>query len=1023
MGKNVVKVFLMLCLSFFSIVIVAYGQTKEFVGTVTDSSGQPISGAMVHKKGENKSTITDANGIFKISINDGQTLVIQALNYEIEEYTPGNLSEATITLKGSSGVMDEVVVIAYGSQRKANVTGALTTITSDKIADRPFSSVDKALQGQVAGLQITSASGAPGAGTDIRLRGIGSIAAGSNPLWVIDGTIAQSGDLTSQTTSASALSSINPDDIESITVLKDASATAIYGSRAANGVILVTTKKGKAGTTKINFSGTWGGNSNAYYNKNNRPMTTSEYMKALSQALINSGEGGVIDQASANTYMVNGYGVDSTVSTDWRKLVLQTGLQSQYNLSLSGGNEKTQFYASSGLFNQEGSTIASHFKRYNGTLSVNHKATDKLSISASVTGSYSDLRIPSNGGAYSNPSAAMYWIVPWYNPYNSNGGINYGSTDDYGGGNGDFPLLANGGFNPLAVAAFDKNWAKTFNLRGYVSGEYKILDNLKFTSKFSGEYYNVNEYSYQSPFYGDGYADENPGNTYSNNSNFFNWTFTNLLNYKANLTTSKDLTMDLTLGQESYKYNYNYSNASASGLPLNLQLYDMVNAAVPKSAATGLAYNATSSYLSNVVFNYKSKYILSGSFRRDGSSVFGVNHKWGNFFSIGGSWNVNEEAFLANVKWINLLKIRSSYGENGNSSGFGNYQSIATYAYGYNYGGSAGSAPSNVGNPDLTWEKNKNFDLGIDWTFFGNRFSGTVDYYNRKTSDLLINVPFSYTTGYSGGQLMNVGSMRNKGIEITISGTPIKTKDFAWDISFNIAHNQNRVLKLYEGNSISNGRFQITEGHDIQEYYLRNWKGVDPTNGNPVWYTDGGDSLTTSSPTQAKLDFTGKSASPKWFGGFTNTFSYKGFSLTATFNYNFGNYLYDGWANYYQSDGSYYGSTGQSNMQLLAWTPENTNTIVPKLSTENAVPVSSTRFLYSGKYIRLRNVQFTYTIPSNVLNRLKISSASVFVNATNFWTFGTDKYLPFDPEQGVTNVTNFNAPALKTIVGGVRIGL
>ncbi|QES90385.1 SusC/RagA family TonB-linked outer membrane protein [Rhizosphaericola mali] len=949
--------------------------------------------------------------IFKASSFLSLVLAMSTMTTQAQQVdsTATNAKDST---KKVDKVMDEVVVVAYGSQRVKNLTGSMATVGGAKLADKPFSSVDKALQGQVAGLQVTSGSGAAGSSTDIRLRGIGSISASSSPLWVIDGVIASSGDWSSNTTSQNVLSSLNPDDIASITVLKDAAATAIYGSRAANGVIIVTTKKGQAGTTKVDFVGQWGGNSRAFYNQNNRPMTTPEYMKAFDMALQNAGYSN--SYASSADIMVNDFDMDTTVNTNWYNLVNRTGNQAQYNLSLSGGNEKTQFYASSGYFTQDASTINSNFKRYNGSINVHHKASDRLTLDIGLNGAYSKQQTPLNGGAFGNPNLASYFVPSWYSPYKSDGSLNYG-TDEFPTGGGVF--------NPLVIAAYDKYTSSQFTMRGFVSGKYQILNNLSFTSKFSSEYFDLNEYQYNNPLYGDGYSFG--GDAYAYDTKVFNYTWTNLFNYKLNLNSAKDINLDITAGQEAYKHNYNIMTASGKVMPQNLEKQDLTVAGVPTAATTGKSYNAMNSYLANAVFNIKDRYVISGSFRRDGSSVFGANHRWGNFFSVGGSWNINNEDFMKNISWLNVLKLRGSYGENGNAIGFGDYSSVKYYTYGSNYNNQAGMVISNVGNPDLTWEKNKIFDIGLDWAFFENRLSGSIDYYNRATSNLLISVPLSYTTGYTSGELMNVGSMRNRGLEFTINGTPIKTKDFSWDVSFNISHNNNKVTKLYNGNPISNGQFRITEGHNIQEYYLREWAGVDKTNGNALWYTNGADTATTSNISNAGYSLTGKTAMPKYFGGFTNTFTYKNFSLTAVFNYNFGNYVEDSWASYYNSDGTYYGSFQQSNLQLQAWTPENTNTNVPKLVYGNSSSSRSmsTRFLYKGNYIRLRTLQFDYRLPKSVLDKFKLTNVDFFFSATNWWTFATDKNIPFDPESGVNATTNLNVPINKTITGGIKIGL
>lgn len=915
--------------------------------------------------------------------------------------------------------LEDVVVVAYGNQRKKSITGSMATVGPKQFADKPFSSPDKALQGAVAGLQVSSSSGAAGSSTDIRLRGIGSISASSSPLWVIDGVIASTGDWSSNTTTQNVLASLNPDDIQSISVLKDASATAIYGSRAANGVIIVTTKKGAVGQTKINFVGQWGGNSRAFYNQNNRPMTTAESETAYVQALLNNPDeltsyGYSDDKSGALQYMGDS-GFDSTVNTNWYNLVNRTGLQSQYNLSMSGGNAKTQFYASSGFFTQQASTIGSNFKRYNGAFNLHHIASDRLTFDMGLNGSYSMQKTPLNGGAYANPASSPYFLLPWYSAKNADGSLNYDSDE--------FPATGGLGFNPLAITALDKYTSQQTTMRGFASGKYKILNKLFFTSKFSGEYFDINEYQYNNPVYGDGYSQGGLGQAYD--TKVFNYTFTNLFNYDIDLNSSKDFKLQLIAGEEAYKHNYNNLNASGKVLPMNFSKQDLSASGVPLSAYTGRSYNAMNSYLGNAVLNYKDRYVLSASYRRDGSSVFGAEHRWGNFYSLGGSWNISQEDFMKSVTWIDLLKLRGSYGETGNALGFGDYSSVKYYTYGYNYNNQAGMILTNVGNPNLTWEKTKSFDLGVDWSFWDNRFSGTVDYYNRATSNLLTSVPLSYTTGYTSGQLMNVGSMRNRGIEITVSGTPIKSRNFSWDVSFNIAHNSNKVTNLYNNNAISNGQFRIEEGHNVQEYYLREWAGVDKSNGDPLWYTNGSDSATTNDVSQSSYAMTGKSAMPKFFGGFTNTFHYKNFGLTVVFNYNFGNYIYDPWSQYYISDGAYFFGSGSTNRELDAWTPTHTNTDVPKLvyGGNNASYAASTRYLYKDNYIRLRTVQFDYQLPKEVLKRFKLSNVDVFFSATNWLTFATDKYLPFDPEAGVNASTNMNVPINKTITGGVKIGL
>ena len=1013
---------------------------SEVHGFVTDSTGKGIEYVAVKVKGAARGTLTGRNGEYTLkNVPDDAVLEFSFMGMKTEEAPVNGRSTVSVTLYAQTSDLSDIVVVGYGTQKVGNVTGAMTVVGAPQIQDKPFTSVDKTLQGNVAGLQSSSTSGAPGSTTDIRIRGIGSINASSQPLWVIDGAIATTGDLTSATTTANALSGLNPDDIESITVLKDASATAIYGSKGANGVIVVTTKKGRAGKTRLNFSTEDGAESNAFYNKKVSAINTTQYINLLKGALINAGYMDATDPF--DPYWSFNLGIDPNVNTDWYNVVSRTGNQNQLNLSLSGGTEKTQFYASGGYYNQDGTTIATNFRRYNGALSVTHKPIDRITFSAGINGSYAIQHTPTDGGAFANPVLSSMFTPPWYAPYNADGSIRYGDNDTtntalYGPGNGQFANFS-GMFNPVAIANMEYTNTRMTSLRGYVSGEFYILKNLKFTSRYSAEYLITQEDQYWSPFYGDGYSNDPSvsGYAFASNRQTFDWTWSNLLDYKANLNASKDFYVDVMAGEESYKYNNYQVVAQGNGMP-PVGLYYAADATTYGKPSSLPDYNATNSYLGNVVFNYKNKYVLTGSFRRDGSSVFSAEHKWGNFYSVGGTWNINEENFMKSVSWIDLLKLRASYGENGNCQLnpplFTEYQSLAYYTYGWNYNGQMGQAPYNVGNPDLTWEKNKEFNVGVDWGFFKDRFTGTIEYYNRVTSDLLINVPLSGTSGFLSQdlgtvtQLINAGSMRNQGVELTLGGVPVRTKDFAWNMAFNITHNQNRVLDLYGNQPIPyQTRFEITEGHDMMEYYLRSWAGVDPATGDPLWYTDGTKTATTNNVNNAKLDYTGKSASPKLYGSFTNTFTYKGFSLSFMLYYNFGNYLYDSWGSFYNSDGAYLGYYGQSKNMLRAWQKPGDITDVPRqiVGGNDNSNASGTRWLYSDNYIRLRDVELAYMFTQKWVKSLRISTLQLYVHGTNLFTFATAKYLPFDPEQGVDMLTNFEVYVPKTMTVGLKIGL
>lgn len=1005
----------MLCLFLFSGI---YAQTRTITGTVTDQNGVPVPNASVLAKGTKLGVATDTAGAFSIALPAGATtLEVSSVNFTTQAVDVSAASTVSVMLQPASGNLAEVVVVAYGTQKKINTTGAVSTIKGADIAGKPFTSIDKTLQGLAPGVQATSASGAPGSATNVRIRGIGSINASAAPLWVIDGVIATIGDLTSQTTTANALSGLNPDDIESMTVLKDAAATSIYGSRAANGVIIVTTKKGKAGRTQFNVSAEVGSNSPAYFNDNNKSLNSLQSQELLRESLINAGY--ATNNEEADDLIVNALGIPAdytSTNTDWYDVVTQSGQQAQYNFSLTGGNEKTQFYTSAGLFNQEGTIIASSFKRYNGSFSLTHKPVGNFTFTTGLNGSYSKQVTPTNSGAFSNPVISSYFLVPWYTPYNTDGSLRYGDNDP----DGQFP--ANGGpYNPVAIAELDNNAARQISFRGYVSGEYFIIPNLKLTSRYSAEFLTVQEDAYQNPFYGDGFSVGGAG--YASNRRVFDWTWSNLLNYKHELNSAGDVYFEVMGGYESQYYNNYLMQANGQVFPNNLKLTYLASAATPTVATSLPNENSTVSFLSNATVNFKDKYVFTGSFRRDGSSVFGANNRWGNFYSVGGTWNISEEEFIQDINFINLLKLRASYGQNGNALGFGDYQALATYGYGFNYMGLPGSAPNNVGDSNLTWEKNKIFDVGIDFSLFKGRLYGSFDYYDRTTSDLLSNVPLSGTSGFTS-QLMNIGSVQNKGYEIALGGKPLMTKDFTWDIRFNLAHNTNRVIDLYEGAPIGNGLFNITEGHDVQEFYLPLWAGADPQNGDPLWYTADG-KTTTNDINQAPYTLSGKSASPKYFGSLTNTFTFKGLSLSAQLYYNFGNYIYDIWDSYAMSDGAYLGFLNQFTNQMNRWQKEGDVTNVPKVVfggnlNSNA---ASSRYLYDGSYVRLRDVQLAYTFPGAMVQRWHLNNLSIYVRGSNLLTFAKDDLLPIDPETGIQSTNDFDVFIPRTISGGIRIGL
>lgn len=986
----------------------ATAQNRTVTGKVTDANGKPVANASVLIKGTTNGTSTKEDGTYSISVApSNKVLIISSVGLAEQEISIGNKGVINAVLQTTDQNLKEVVVVAYGLQKKPEVTGSYGRVGGADIENKPFTSIDKALQGATAGLQSAAASGTPGSAQAIRIRGIGSISAGASPLWVIDGVPVNSGDLSRLTTTSNALGAINPNDVESITVLKDASASSIYGSRAANGVILVTTKKGKAGKTKFRFDAEAGQNDIAYYNDKYRPLNAQQFFDLTRQGLINGGV--AANAAAADALMTSSFGYGNGQDFNWLNGVTQKGKQNQYNLSASGGNDKNTYFISGGYFKQDGLTTQSDYKRYNGNIALVSNATDRLKLETNIKMAYIKQHAPLSGGSFGNPVLSALFLLPSRNAYKADGSLNI-TAPDFGAG-----AL----HNTIATNVLDKRQLNQLNFGGFVKGTYKLMKGMDISSQFGVDYNNLEEDQYNNPFHGDGSAAG--GRAFSRYTRYVNWTSTTLLNYTKSFL-SDDLTMKVQLGYEGQKSKGYFVNVQSQGFPPTTSVIVAAAGATPIAASQDGSDYSFASALSIGSLNYQNRFIVSGSFRRDGSSRFGSNSKYGNFWSIAGTWNIDREKFMANVKQIDLLKIRASYGAMGNAE-IGNYLPVSLYAYGANYNQLPGAAPSVLGNPDASWETNKPLDFGIDISAFKNRISLTVDYYNKKTTGLLLSEPLSPTTGFQS-ILKNIGSLENKGVEVTLSVVPVKTRDFDWTINFNYSRNKNRITSLANNNAdILSGVNILRVGYDIQTFYVRQYAGVNPANGDPLWYLDESKGTTTNVYASALRTPNFGSASPKYYGSVTNTFTYKGFSVEAQLYYNMGNYVRDTWGSFYVSSGAN-GTFNKVVRQLDAWKNPGDVTDVPKyVYGGNKLANSfSTFYLNKGDYIRLRNVQIGYDLPKSVTSRLKLSTATFYVRGTNLWTWVKDKNLAFDPEQGITSQTNLEVFIPKTITAGVNIG-
>lgn len=1006
-------------LFFFVLVTQVYAQDRTITGKVTATEdGLPLPGVSVKIQGSNMGTSTSSDGSFTVKIPSNTKAVTFSFTGFVTKVV--NLNSSThlaIQLETDTKTLTEVVIRdTYGSYSQKSYVGAASVVNGAVTENRPTASPVNALQGQVAGLNVSVGSGQPGANVQVRLRGLGSTALSSNPLYVVDGMIINSGDLSKNTTTSNVLAGINSDDIENITVLKDASATAIYGSRGSNGVILITTKRGKSGKTAVRFDAETGITSNLALPDAGTPLTAAQYKELFAEGLANAGY-----TAAQIATREESYGMNSGLSNDWYDLVTKNGSQQQYNVSVAGGNENTKIFTSAGYFKQEATTVGSSLKRINGLFNIDHKISKRFSLTTGINFSNIAQYTPSAAGAYANPILAAYFLRPFQLAYTADGTLN--SSDS---GNTNFAAV----YNPLYTAENDSKFLSQTRILGNTALKWDIWDKLKYTSYVSIDYNTLEETEYNNPTMGDGASAA--GRSYNYYTRYFNWLTRNQLDYSWDIPGVEDLTLDATIGYEAQRSKEYDLSASGTGYPATTSLTALGVTATPTSASAENSNYSFNSLYSRLNFHYKGRYGLTGTFRRDGSSLFGKNNRFGNFWSVGGTWNIDQEEFFTQQNIFSSAKARVSYGTSGNAQGLENYGSRALSKYTYNYADANGQQYSEVGNPDLTWETSHKFDAGIDVGFFNNRLTVSADYYRNVIDGLIQSVAISGTSGFTTIKA-NSGAMMNRGLELGIKGIPVQTKNFSWNSSFNIATNHNEVTKIGNASGVHDTYYYLAEGYDYNTYYTRLYAGVDPANGNALWYTDASKTATTSTYSEAK-QVAYKSASPKFFGGFNNNFTYKGFSLGVDIYYNYGNYIVDGWSRYL-SDGTYYTFNKYQYNYTNRWTTEGQVTDVPKYvaggGTQSTSSSYSSRFIYKGDYIRLKNLTVGYDFKNiNYLKRtLGINKLYLYARGTNLWTKTYDDRLTVDPESsyssGSTNypgVSYVSIPQVKTYTVGLNVG-
>jgi TonB-linked SusC/RagA family outer membrane protein len=1008
--------FLLLMLGTLLLNAQLFAQTRNVSGRILDAQGNGIPNASITVKGTTTGTTTGNDGSFTLLIpSSARTLVITSVGYQTQEVAIGSSNTISATLTAGDQNMDEVVVVAYGTQKRESITGSVSAIGAKQLENRLTTNISQALAGAAPGISATSGNGQPGSSAALRIRGFGSVNASSAPLYVVDGF-----------PYGGYIGDINTNDIETITLLKDASSTALYGARAANGVVMITTKKGKAGTPKVNvFINS--GISERGIEEYDR-VDAYEYYPLMWQAMKhglmfpNSGTGQTAAVAAQNAtngiaaqLVYNPFGVPNNQIVDvngqmnpnakllyndfdWYSPLERNGNRTEVGFNLSARNNKSDYYFSLNYLKDQGFVIKSDFQRVNARLALNTQVKDWLKAGVNLTTAIVNSNQAAGDGSntFINPFVFARGIGPIY-PVHAFSATGNSILDpfgnqwyDYGAHPGSInrPSGASPGRHIIYETLLNERKEARNSVIARTYLEAKFLRYFTFTTNAGVDLNNFRSLSYQNKIVGDGVT---AGGTSTRNSNEFRTISLNqLLNYNQQFG---DHNVTVLAGHEAQKNIDETFNASRRGMNFdgNIELANFVTLA---SANGELNRLRREGWLTRVNYGYNNKYFLDLSYRRDASSRFSPESRWGNFYSAGFSWSVMRESFMKNITWLNDLKFRASYGSVGNDALDSYYEFQALYGLGWNNASEPGALASSVPTPELTWEVNKTMNIGLEFGMFKNRISGSVEYFDRGSSGLLFAVPQGLSAPVTT-KTENVGAMSNRGIEIQLNSDIIRSRNFTWDLQVNFTALKNKITKLPGGNPITDGTKRLEQGKDIFAFYLRQWYGVDPADGSGLFYANPGtttdirvltkgDTLTTN-PTNARFDYSG-SAIPKFFGSITNTVTYSNVSLSFLLNYQVGGKFYDG--NYAGLMGVSYGSSLHKDA-LRAWKQPGDITEVPRLDINKTGQFNSAsnRWLIDATYLNVRNVTLSYRLPVSLVSKIGFDQARVYVGGENLYVF------------------------------------
>lgn len=1003
-------------------------QKRQIKGTVISSEDrEPLIGATIIEKGSLSGTETDLDGHFILEVTpQAHTILINYIGMKRAEVAVPKNGVLKVMLRPEAHNLDEVVVTGYGNFSRSSFTGSANTLRADLLKEVPVMSVEQKLQGMTSGVQITGGSGQPGANTTIRIRGMGSFNASNEPLFVIDGVPVTSGSLSTGSSGEASymnnaktniMSTLNPADIENITIIKDAAAASLYGSRAANGVILVTTKQGSKGRTRVTLNASAGFSDPAV---DFRPSLHGEQRRELLyEGLVNYAQDQLANQTPGFTQTPQEYadaniGAYSSIPalgyTDWKELLLRRAVHQNYEASVSGGNEQTTVYSSLGYQKQEGLVENSALERFSGRFNLRQQIGKRAQAGANIMLSQINQEMNEERTSSINPFYCMAVATPpSYPAFNEDG--SYANT--YPGST----------VNPLRDIRTDYNRVRVTRIFGTAYAEAELIDGLKLKETLSYDYSIQKDARYFNALSG---AGPKSGSDAQSSKGFFEYgklISSTSLNYVKTFAGKHHL--DVLAAYEAESYQTDKAAGEKSKMPSD-QLFEPDNAAVLGSFVSSTQDYRLLSYLSRLNYDYDNRYYIAGSFRRDGSSRLAPEHRWGNFWSVSGMWHLGAESFMAPVKSVlSDVKIRASYGVNGNQPG-SYYGYMGLYSYGQNYMGNAGSYESTQANPHLKWEKNYNLNLGLDLAFLERLFV-TFEYYNRDTKDLLYNRPISATTGFLN-YLGNLGQLNNKGVELEIRSINLSNSQFNWTTVLNLTHNRGRIVSL-DGrlDQIIEGSWFIRKvGEAFNTFYVKEYAGVDPATGSALYVKNTRDEQgrydrqQTTDPNEAEA-IAYKAADPKIAGGLTNLFTYKWFDLGFTLTYSLGGYSFDKTGTYNETDGA---SEGNRNLPVYAldrWQKPGDQTDIPRfvLGRSDKISGGSSRFVHSTDHLRLKNLTFGITLPHALTDKVWLDKVRLYFSGSNLLTWA--KWKQYDPEVPVSGEVFCETPPMRTFSFGAEI--